>query len=355
MFFQVILTVVATFLFTLTARAARQARESGAAYDRFRLLWGIVLLGFVGYVALTGYLAVSLGPELAWGRPLTFGLIVAAATAFAVFLWLVVTGERLREGLSLLFPRARTEDTPLEDLPWRRQIRGFDPNNPVHACALGLILLFFLQTLLNFLLVGGQAGLAEAELSQGEVLLSSGLTMIMLLSVSLAGVGAWQDRAWPDVRARLGLRLPTLAELTVGAGAALLLIAFQADAGRIWMQLTSEEVVQQQTQFSQAIAGSITSLTAAFLIALFAALGEEVAFRGALQPVLGLWPTAILFALTHIQYQLSPAALIIFVIGLALGYVRLYFGTVAAIVAHFLYDFGLLALVVLLGEMLNGG
>jgi len=75
-----------------------------------------------------------------------------------------------------------------------------------------------------------------------------------------------------------------------------------------------------------------------------AAIGEEIAFRGALQPVFGLWPTALFFALVHIQYTLTPAALIIFGVALGLGWLRRRYNTTTSIVAHFLYDFSLFAL-----------
>jgi hypothetical protein len=79
---------------------------------------------------------------------------------------------------------------------------------------------------------------------------------------------------------------------------------------------------------------------------LAAGIGEELLFRGALQPVLGLWFTAILFAASHIQYGLTPATLAVFIIAIALGIIRQRTNTTVAILVHFGYDFviGLLAL-----------
>jgi membrane protease YdiL (CAAX protease family) len=41
------------------------------------------------------------------------------------------------------------------------------------------------------------------------------------------------------------------------------------------------------------------SQSAVFVIAMTSAVGEELLFRGALQPLLGVWPTVIIFGLLH--------------------------------------------------------
>ena len=43
-----------------------------------------------------------------------------------------------------------------------------------------------------------------------------------------------------------------------------------------------------------------TSVGGAFYLALLSGVGEEIFFRGALQPYLGLWGTSILFGLVHL-------------------------------------------------------
>ena len=67
-------------------------------------------------------------------------------------------------------------------------------------------------------------------------------------------------------------------------------------------------------------------------------------FRGAIQPRFGILFTSILFAITHLQYALSPATLLILIIGLVLGVLRRHFGTWTAIFTHFGYNFSLLLL-----------
>ena len=64
-----------------------------------------------------------------------------------------------------------------------------------------------------------------------------------------------------------------------------------------------------------------------FLLALFSSVGEELFFRGALLPHIGLWPSTILFAALHVRPALRflPWTLMSLIIGLVMAsmYVRL--------------------------------
>jgi len=74
-------------------------------------------------------------------------------------------------------------------------------------------------------------------------------------------------------------------------------------------------------------------------------IGEELLYRGALQPVLGIWLTSLIFALGHVQY-LNPFFISIFISGLILGWARNRWGLGTAIWSHFMYNalIGLLSL-----------
>ena len=68
------------------------------------------------------------------------------------------------------------------------------------------------------------------------------------------------------------------------------------------------------------VLGPISSRSALLLAAL-SATGEELLFRGAMQPSLGLWPTSAIFALLHFpqRARLWPWTLTAGLLGLALG------------------------------------
>lgn len=74
-----------------------------------------------------------------------------------------------------------------------------------------------------------------------------------------------------------------------------------------------------------------------------AAMGEEVLFRAGIQPILGIWPAAIVFVLLH--GYINPANLNLTIYGIFLvavsagfGYLFKFFGLFSAVLAHFVYD-----------------
>lgn len=360
MFVQIMAYLVATAVIGTTVWQARRYQHRGGSLKQFRLLWGFALLAFVGYSAASALAMLDLAATEAavnetintnGDLPSRVMLATGLSILVALTLWWLTTSKRAATTLGTILPPAQEPWASIAQ-PWNMQIRGFDADSLVHLLAIALAGLFFSQTLIDFVIAGGQAGLAIEGLKQSEILVSSAMTALLLLTVTLTGIGLWQDRSLRDTMTRLGLRVPKWEELTVGGGTALTLIAFQFCAGTLWMMVTPESVFDQQTQLSQAISSGVTTIYGAFLVALFSSVAEEIAFRGALQPVIGLVPTSILFALTHLQYQLTPATIIILVVGLTFGWVRQHYGTLAAITSHFFYNFLLLLLAVAASNLL---
>jgi membrane protease YdiL (CAAX protease family) len=94
-------------------------------------------------------------------------------------------------------------------------------------------------------------------------------------------------------------------------------------------------------EVNTALLGDFNTLGAWLILALATGIGEELLFRGAIQPAFGLIPTAALFAIAHLQYDLSPLMLFIFILGIILGIIRQRYGTTVAILIHFGYNFSL--------------
>ena len=90
---------------------------------------------------------------------------------------------------------------------------------------------------------------------------------------------------------------------------------------------------------SNVLLGNFDTVGEWLVVALGAGLGEEILFRGALQPIFGLWFTSIIFAIAHIQYGFTLVTILIFVISAALGYIRHRTNTTVAIFVHAGYDF----------------
>jgi hypothetical protein len=83
----------------------------------------------------------------------------------------------------------------------------------------------------------------------------------------------------------------------------------------------------------------------AILFALGAGIGEEILFRGAMQPRFGIILSSIIFAVMHIQYFDIVSMGTLFLISATLGYERKMTNTTAAIITHTLYDLVLLLMV----------
>jgi uncharacterized protein len=80
----------------------------------------------------------------------------------------------------------------------------------------------------------------------------------------------------------------------------------------------------------------------ALILALLSGFAEEMLFRGAIQPTLGLIPTTIVFGLCHWppRKELRPWTALTMVLGLLFGIVTVASGHLtAAIVAHFTINF----------------
>lgn len=78
------------------------------------------------------------------------------------------------------------------------------------------------------------------------------------------------------------------------------------------------------------------------ILALASSVGEELLFRGALLPWLGVWLQAVVFALLHVGpgKRFLPWTLSALLMGLAFGYLALWTTNLGApIAAHFLINF----------------
>lgn len=78
------------------------------------------------------------------------------------------------------------------------------------------------------------------------------------------------------------------------------------------------------------------------ILALASSIGEELLFRGALQPWFGVWIQGAIFALLHIGpgKRFLPWTLSALVIGIGFGWVAAWTGNLGApIVAHFMINF----------------
>jgi hypothetical protein len=215
-----------------------------------------------------------------------------------------------------------------------------DPARATHTVALQCALLAFGMSAATALLLPAipLETIAAGVAAGGLVPLwaqNIGMVLLALLGVGLGVRGG-------GVLERLGLTARFDWRWWLGATLAALASAVATD----WLWgIVSPESLAEVDRISEALFGSFVQygLLGALTIGLAAGIGEEILFRGAAQPRLGLPLTALLFSAIHTQYTVSPALIHIFVIGMLLGLVRKRVNTTTAIAVHASYNF-LLAL-----------
>lgn len=224
------------------------------------------------------------------------------------------------------------------------KILPLDPESPVHTLALLFSGYLAGQSAL-ILSQGGLDRLAQNATPTSIPLFV--LSELLFALMAILGVGFLTRRSGSDVNQRLGLTWPKPIHFLWGIALIFVLVFFQAMAGLIWA-LIFQEQAKLLNDVNALLLSNIDTVWEWLILAIAAGVGEELLFRGALQPVLGLGFTAVLFGLVHVQYGLTPILLVIILLALVLGLIRRYFSNTLAIFVHAGYNFvlGLLALLV---------
>ena len=217
---------------------------------------------------------------------------------------------------------------------------GFDRRKPVHRVA---ALLMILQAVLVVSLLTMDIPPVDRVDFPGD--LAGALRQIagnaaIYLALALLGVGYQLRRNRTMVRRQLGLRRPTRADWLSGLAMAIALYALTNLGTTTWAALTPAETFTEQTRGARMIFQALEgSLLAGLFLAVVTATGEEILFRGALQPVLGILLSSLFFTLIHVQYAFTPAMLILCIVSLGFAQLRRRYSTTAAIIAHAGYNF----------------
>jgi uncharacterized protein len=261
----------------------------------------------VGALDLVGAGLVQSGPG---GQQigLDAGIMVTAALAA------VLTARPVREHIARVLP--------------------IDPDSPVHAYALVLAVILFGTQLATVLFVDVLAiDQTLPPLSIGDVLASETPFLIM----ALAGVGIYIRRNTAGSAQRLGLVRPAWWHVVLALAAAGAFFALVQGADWLSHQWTPG-VASQVDKTTQHVFGGLDDPIGIAAIALLPGICEEILFRGALQPRLGLVVTAVLFTSIHTQYGLSFDALSVLIVALGLGLIRKHTNTTTSGLCHVTYN-----------------
>ncbi len=300
----------------VTARGGTGARTS---FNLFLFLAGAILAA--GGVGLHFAPALAATLPSADGQLLARGLGSAALVGMGV--WAMVVSLRpARQWLHRFLP-------------------ALEPDSSVHTLALVLVGALAANAILSS--GAGLETMAAAGLEASLLdVLAQGLVFVLAAGL---GVGLLTRRDTAGLVRRLGLQRPTASQLWTGVRWIIFLVFLQGCIGVTWALLSPDQA-GQVSGISEALLGNFDTVWEWFLLAAAAGLGEELLFRGALQPIFGIVPTSLIFAISHVQYGLSPATLIVFLLSIVLGIIRKRSNTTVAIFIHGGYNFilGLLSL-----------
>ncbi len=170
----------------------------------------------------------------------------------------------------------------------------------------------------------------------GQLLSYNGIGLVIL---SFCGVGIFVSRNYKEALARLALVKPS--RIQIGTGILLVVASFAYDA--IWAYFThsmdGQDLATKLSFYNSGTfsveGGVVPSAILAIATALCAGIGEETLIRGALQPVFGILPAAILHGMLHGQFAHAP----IFIVQVAvwstfMGIVKRYTNTTTTIIGH---------------------
>jgi membrane protease YdiL (CAAX protease family) len=215
--------------------------------------------------------------------------------------------------------------------------------NAVHAVALSMtatafgINLFQMAALspLIFAAISSEQISEQLQQSYLDVLVFPLLTLVI---AALLGVGLYIRRNQQQTLERLGLTAPTVRHIGIAAGTTVGLLALSLLTNVAW-QAFDPQSLNEVGGVLKALTGNLTGIPGALAIGLSAAIGEEMFFRGAYQPRMGLPLAALLFASFHVQYGITPATLLVLAIGVVLGVLRQRTSLTVCIMVHFLFNF----------------
>lgn len=213
----------------------------------------------------------------------------------------------------------------------------YDPESVIHTTAVILCITLVVGTLTDFVLGGGQTGLAENIESSGVSATQQVFQGVIFILAAFLGIGFAIRRGGAAALERLGLRVPIREDWRAGVSAGLLLFVLAIVYARLW-QFIAPSNFAEQTQAAEQLTESLLSFGDVLLFTVSAALAEEILIRGALQPVFGIGLSSGFFVLLHAQYLGTPTMGLLFVVSAVFGLTRQRFSTSAAIIAHFVYN-----------------
>lgn len=218
----------------------------------------------------------------------------------------------------------------------------------VHTVSLALSSIIFIEMFSIIALGLDRVNQSTPKLSYHEALLQLWTQDILLIVLAFLGVGLATRRNLKETLQRLGLQKIGWSDLWLALGLSfgLALGSFGIEKLTLYLQWGVDPAAHQLTE--KRLGPLDDTFIGLLSLGIGAGLGEEILFRGAIQPRFGILFTSILFAFTHTNYGLGSAMFILVLGGLYLGWIRSRYHTTMAIIVHALYN----VIVILIDKLL---
>lgn len=165
-----------------------------------------------------------------------------------------------------------------------------------------------------------------------------------LIMLSACGVGILVTRKPMETLRRLGIVKPTLAQVFIGIAGIFVTFAYDY----LWSTYTHGQeglgYADKISHYNEGAFNPSASASSAGMLAsatgICAGIGEEILSRGALQPVLGILPSAFLHGVLHAQFSHAPILILqVFGWSTIMGIIRRYTNTTTTIITHVGFNF----------------
>lgn len=307
------------------------------------LLW---LATLAGLTALVGFLlSFAAVANIPLNATTTTAIIPNLAPGGGFKLLAIVVGDMLAVAIGSLgfLPVVRRRLSSVVPL---------DPTSFVHMVALVAVVTLMLLCYIPLLVLGAPplltlvANATKQGVSMtggqdaGSQLRATIYGLIWTVPGTILAVGYGIRRDLRAALKRLGLVRPTLRQVLLGIGAAVLLVALVTliSVGIDWLWNTMGWPKTDSAAFGELLSFAFSPL-GAVVIGVTAGLGEELAIRGVLQPRVGILLSNLFFTSLHAFQYNWDSMLIVFIVGTALGLLRKRANTSTSAIAHGTYNF----------------
>jgi uncharacterized protein len=218
------------------------------------------------------------------------------------------------------------------------RVTPLDPASPIDFTGLAVLLAmvaYLIYTLL--VLPPTDAGSNDTVMTSGATITSLIINVAAFVLLAYVAVGYRISRNGPEATERLGLRWPDLQQVCIGLAAVIPAFVFSFGAS-VMTQIFQPEYVDRLQETVTEMTTGVQNPAGALLLGISTGVGEEVLFRGAIQPRYGIVVASLLWSLLHVQYELTWVIAGIFAMGIMLGLIRKHYGTTAAIITHAVYN-----------------